>query len=141
MLFTALRHPDLLSVPGSHLKYRLSADDECALDELNTRLITLDRQPFLDPDFSLAELAAVLAAPSRQVSQLVNARHAMNVATYINRQRVQRAAQLLASSDKPIKAILFESGFRSKSIFNREMAFDFRASQPSGATLARPTLT
>jgi AraC-like DNA-binding protein len=39
---------------------------------------------------------------------------------YINQRRAAFAAELLAASDKPIKVIMFESGFRSKSTFNRE---------------------
>ena len=121
-LFTALRHPDLLSVPGSHLKYGLLPSDDAELDRLNERLLkTLHAtRPFLDPDFSLAELAALVGASERQMSQLINARHGMNVAAYINRHRVDFAAQLLLDSDKPIKAVPFEAGFRSKSVFNRE---------------------
>jgi len=122
ILLTALRHPDLLSVPGSHVKYGSLPADDAELDRLNERLsATLSgARPFLDPDFSLAELSVLLGATERQVSQLINARHGMNVAAYINRHRVEFAAKLLLGSEKPIKAVPFEAGFRSKSVFNRE---------------------
>jgi AraC-like DNA-binding protein len=59
--------------------------------------------------------------PARQVSQLVNARFKTNVSAFINQHRVQEAARLLCEEpDKPIKVVMFESGFKSKSIFNRE---------------------
>jgi AraC-like DNA-binding protein len=130
VLLTALRHPDLLSVPGSHVKYALSSADAAGLDELHGKLEDiLDReQPFLDPDFSLAELAALLDAPARHVSQLINARYDMNVSAYINLKRAKVAAELLAGTPKPIKVIMFEAGFRSKSIFNREFQRSFGAS-------------
>src|SRR4051812_27136395 len=76
VLFTALRHPDLLSVPGSHVKYGLLPTDETELDRLNQRLVAAlaSARPYVDPEFSLAELAALLDAPPRQVSQTINAR-------------------------------------------------------------------
>lgn len=122
ILFTALRHPDLLSVPGSHLRYGLLRGDRAELDQLNERMVeTLSAtRPYIDPDFSLAELAALLGASERRTSQLINERHGMNVAAYINCHRVDFAAQLLLVSGKPIKTIPFEAGFRSKSVFNRE---------------------
>jgi len=122
VLFTALRHPDLLSVPGSHLKYGLLPADEPALDRLDERLTSAlaNARPYADPDFSLADLATLLDSTPREVSQVINARHGMNVAAYLNRYRAEYAAHLLSNSDKPIKAVLFDAGFRSKSIFNRE---------------------
>jgi AraC-like DNA-binding protein len=122
VLLTALRHPDLLTTPGSHVKYGLLPSDQIELDRLSERLAAVfaTNHPYLDSDFSLAELAALVSAPTRQVSQAINARHGTNVAAYINRCRAEFAAHRLSDTDKPIKAILFESGFRSKSIFNRE---------------------
>lgn len=144
-LLTALRHPDLLSIPGSHVKYGFLPGGDAELDRLDERLATVfSGAPFLDPDFSLAELATLLGASERQVSQLINARHGVNVSAYINRHRVEFAAQLLLGSDKPIKAVPFEAGFRSKSVFNREFQRRFgmsptayRQSTTSGVTGVR----
>lgn len=122
ILFTALSHPDLLSVPGSHVKYSQSVADDVELDRLHVKLTALleERRPFLDPDFSPASLAALLDAPSRAVSQLINARHGMNFSSYMNQRRAAIAARLLRETDRPVKQVMFEAGFRSKSIFNRE---------------------
>jgi AraC-like DNA-binding protein len=123
ILFTALRRPDLLSVPGSHVKYLASGADAAALDALQSKLEALldEKQPYLDPDFSLAALARMLDAPARSVSQTINARHGMNFSAYMNARRARTACALLAAAPQtPIKIVMFESGFRSKSIFNRE---------------------
>lgn len=130
ILLTALRHPDLLSIPGSHVKYGEPVPDETELDRLEERLTAmLERtRPFLDPDFSLADLARLLDAPPRQVSQFINARHGMNVAAYINLRRARVAADLLSGTSKPVKTVMFEAGFRSKSIFNREFQRNFGSS-------------
>jgi AraC-like DNA-binding protein len=131
ILLTALRRPDLLSVPGSHVKYAVSALEDIDLDGLDRRLAQLleDRRPYLDPDFALAELGVLLDTPARQVSQLINARHGMNFSAYMNFSRARTAARLLVEHpDKPIKVVMHESGFRSKSIFNREFSRHFGAS-------------
>jgi AraC-like DNA-binding protein len=130
ILLTALRHPDLLSQPGSHVKYGISAPDEGELDKLETRMAAVldERRPYLDPDFSLSELALLLGAPPRVVSQFINARHGMNVSAYINFRRAYFAARLLSGTSKPVKAVMYESGFRSKSIFNREFQRNFGSS-------------
>ena len=123
LLFVSLRHPGLLSVPGSHVKYVRSSADAAELKALEQRFETLfrDRRPYLNPDLTLGELAILLDAPSRQVSQFVNARFGMNLAAYINQCRVRDSAQLLLSAPgMPIKIVMFECGFKSKSIFNRE---------------------
>ena len=131
ILFTALRHPDLLSVPGSNMKYASSSADECELDALERHLAHLlsERKPYLDPGVSLAEVAALLGAPSRHVSELVNARHGMSFPAYMNLWRARTASGLLLGApDKPIKSVMYESGFRSKSIFNREFQRHFAVS-------------
>jgi AraC-like DNA-binding protein len=123
ILFTALRRPELLSVPGSYVKYGASGADGGALDALEYAMNALldERRPYLDPDFSLAVLARLLDAPARSVSQMINARHGMNFSAYMNARRARTACDLLASAPRtPIKVVMFESGFRSKSIFNRE---------------------
>ena len=126
MLLTALRHPDLLSVPGSHVKYAQSAKPDEDMDALDARLAAVlqERQPFLDPDFTLAGLSALLDARPRHVSQLINARRGMSFSAYMNTLRTDVAARELEHSAKPVKIVMFESGFRSKSIFN--LAFQRR---------------
>ncbi len=63
------------------------------------------------------------------MSQLINARYGMNVAAYMNFWRARTAARLLVESpEKPIKIVMHEAGFRSKSIFNREFQRHFAKS-------------
>ncbi len=120
LLFTALRYPNLLSLPGSYARYAAPKAQDTALEQRLAALLR-DRKPYLNPDLTLAEIALMLDVPARQVSQLVNARFKTNVSAFINQHRVQEAARLLCEEpDKPIKVVMFESGFKSKSIFNRE---------------------
>jgi AraC-like DNA-binding protein len=123
ILFTSLRHPGLLTSPASHVKYAQANVSAADLSRLEASLVALldGSRPYLDPDFSLEELSASLGAPARSVSQVVNTRFGMNVSAYLNQCRIRHAANLLATvPEKPIKVVMFESGFTSKSIFNRE---------------------
>ena len=131
ILFTALKHPNLLSAPGSHLKYAASQASASELDGLEERLTELLKRerPYLDSELSLSQLAARLNAQSRRVSQLINARYGMNFSAYMNFCRVREAAQTLSASvPQPIKSVMYESGFKSKSIFNREFQRHFGVS-------------
>lgn len=123
LLFTALRFPDLLGGGAGSPKYTGSTVSDAGLRALVARFDECleVHKPYLDPDLTLTALAARLEAPPRHVSQLVNARFGVNVPAYLNRRRVEEAIRrLTAAPATPIKVVMFESGFRSKSIFNRE---------------------
>lgn len=123
LLLISLRYPNLLGIPGLHVKYANTRLPTTGADEIQRAFDTMMREskPYLDPDLTLAELAQILGVLPRNVSQLVNGRFGINVSSYLNQLRVEEAARLLEElPDKPIKAVMFESGFKSKSVFNRE---------------------
>lgn len=121
LLFAALRYPNLLSTPGSYVKYASAAAETGGGLEQRFADLMREQRPFLNPDLTLAEVAVMLGAPARQVSQFVNTRFKTNVPALLNQLRVQEAARLLSGEpDKAIKIVMFEAGFKSKSIFNRE---------------------
>jgi len=76
-------------------------------------------KPHLDPDLTLARLARKLTVPAKQVSAAINRSKNENVSRYINRLRIEEACGLLADG-KPVTAAIFDSGFNTKSNFNRE---------------------
>jgi AraC-like DNA-binding protein len=124
MLLTALRHPDVLDSPAASPKPAASSASD--LDELARRFAALleEEKPHLDPELTLGSLAVRLDVPERHLSQLVNSRFGMNFSAYMNRQRVLAAAQMLKTGPDAgttaVKSVMYESGFRSKSAFNRE---------------------
>ncbi len=71
ILFTALRHPGLLSLPGSHVKYaqstRPAADTNALFDRLET--LVFERRPHRNPDLALGDVSALLDVPARDLSQ------------------------------------------------------------------------
>ena len=133
VLYVALKHPELLDTVGAPLKYAYSGATPGDLEGLGCRLEQLlnSKRPYLDPDLSLSQLAAQLDASTRHVSQLINTRFGMNFPAYMNYCRIQQASQQLSAAEfasAAIKSIMYESGFKSKSVFNREFHRHFGVS-------------
>lgn len=92
--------------------------DFAALETAFLRL--MDDGAFLEPCLSLADIAERLRAPARNVSRMTASRLGENVSAYLNRRRAERAAEALVSTNQAITTILYDSGFGSKSAFQRE---------------------
>lgn len=73
----------------------------------------------LDPDLTLARLARRLHVPEKRVSAAVNRATGGNVSRHINGWRIRHACGLLDEGRSVTEAML-ESGFNTKSNFNRE---------------------
>jgi AraC-like DNA-binding protein len=74
---------------------------------------------FLDADLTLTRLARKLCMPAKQVSAAINAIAGENVSRHVNRYRIDYACQQLLDG-KSITQTIYESGFNTKSNFNRE---------------------
>lgn len=75
---------------------------------------------YRDPDLTLERLARKALIPGRKISQAVNRVQQRNVSQMINSYRIADAQRLLRDSELPVTEIMAESGFRTKSNFNRE---------------------
>lgn len=71
----------------------------------------------LENDLSLAELAAVVELSPFHFIRVFRHRAGMTPQQYLMRQRVERAKQLLATSDLPLVEIGFRAGFKNQSHF------------------------
>ncbi|MCB6178916.1 helix-turn-helix domain-containing protein [Rhodobacter sp. Har01] len=78
-----------------------------------------ERRLFLDPDLTLSQLARKMVIPAKQLSGAINRVTGANVSRYINAARI-RTAQKMLTQGKSITEAMFESGFNTKSNFNRE---------------------
>ncbi|MEM6771371.1 MAG: helix-turn-helix domain-containing protein, partial [Bacteroidota bacterium] len=79
--------------------------------------------PYLDPELSLASLAAALDLPEREVSQSINGVLGQHFFDLVNAYRIDHACALLDNpKDKgeTILEVMYASGFQSKSSFNTE---------------------
>ncbi|WVX51597.1 hypothetical protein ROLI_046990 (plasmid) [Roseobacter fucihabitans] len=80
----------------------------------------LTREPMhLDPNLTLARLARRLHLPEKRVSIAVNRATGANVSRYVNSWRIRHACKLIENGTSVTNAML-ESGFNTKSNFNRE---------------------
>lgn len=86
--------------------------------QIETRLT--GQQLFLNADLTLNLLARKLGIPARQISRVINQTRGCNVSQWINSFRIRHAQQLLCDTDAPVTDIMLDSGFATKSNFNRE---------------------
>jgi AraC-like DNA-binding protein len=82
--------------------------------------LVVEKQLFRDPDLTLNRLARKALIPARRISNAINRARGETVSQFVNRHRVAEACRLLAETDKSVTAVMFESGFQTKSNFNRE---------------------
>ena len=73
-----------------------------------------------DPNLTLTRLARRCALPVRQISRAVNRIQKRNVSQFVNDIRVSEACRLLRETPLSITQVIYESGFQTKSNFNRE---------------------
>ena len=76
-------------------------------------------QPYLDPDLTLSRLSRKLLTPAKQLSVAINRVKGENVSRFINRHRIEEACRRLEAGQS-VTAAMLESGFNTKSNFNRE---------------------
>lgn len=77
-------------------------------------------KPYLDPELTLPELAAMTAVPRGELSSAINSHTSKNFYDYINSFRVEEFKELLKASESKVNIldISFSAGFNSKSTFN-----------------------
>ncbi|WP_417694080.1 helix-turn-helix domain-containing protein [Roseibium sp.] len=96
----------------------VSAEEDVALIS-DLRILLAEQQLYLDPSLSLGKLARRLRVPEKQLSAAINRQTGENVSRYINSFRIDYACDLLQQG-QPVTAVIFASGFNTKSNFNRE---------------------
>lgn len=76
---------------------------------------------FLDPDLTIGRLSRKLGIPSKQLSAAINKSTGENISRYINRFRIDYACGQMIDG-KPVTTAMYDSGFNTKSNFNREFS-------------------
>jgi len=81
-----------------------------------------EEHPWLEPELTLAELAQRLRLHPAQLSRLINLGCGQSFSDFVNRYRVEEAQRKLADprfAHYSLVGVALESGFNSKSTFNR----------------------
>lgn len=80
-----------------------------------------DHTAYTQEVLSLKTMADRLGVPARRFSNAINNQYGESYSKYMNRLRVKYAEKLLRDNpDLSITAVMYDSGFRTKSSFNRE---------------------
>ena len=111
-------------VPNSRNKYEKILLSSAQKKEYRKRLIAFMQQykPYLRSDLNLHELSEMVHIPAHHLSQLLNMDLHQNFYDFINSYRIEECIRLLQQQDlkkKTILEILYETGFNSKSVFNK----------------------
>jgi AraC-like DNA-binding protein len=105
-------------------KYAKSGLNEAQVEELHEKLISMMEKdkPYLNAELSLAGLANSLAVHSNYLSQVINDKEGVTFYDYINKHRIEEFKRKANSGDSQKYTLLtlaYDSGFNSKSSFNR----------------------
>lgn len=130
VVFAGLNTP-LVDDETSNLEPRskTEADNAKAMTSEQARNITakLDdkirlESLYLDPELTLAKLTRKLGVPAKQISIAVNQVHQKNISRLINEYRIEHVKHALVATNDTVTQIFMNSGFQTKSNFNREFS-------------------
>ncbi len=79
-------------------------------------------KPYLDPDLTIFEVSSNINIPKHYITQIINEKMNKNFYRYINEYRINEVKQKISDKkfmDHPIIRIAYDSGFSSKSSFNK----------------------
>ena len=94
----------------------LTDSDLAAIAEKLNQAITSEKA-HLDPDLTLAKLAAMAHKPSQYVSQTLSQQLGTTFFDFINGARIDDAKQMLVDTDESVLDIALTTGFNSRSSF------------------------
>ncbi len=130
LLFSVFKNQRLIDVfsnLGTQLSNRLNPNrlDESVLVEIAGKVqdYVVNSRCFMDEGCDLKSVSRAIARPARHVSAAINHHFGYGFSTFINDHKVEEAKRLLRSSEgqnKSITDVMFESGYQTKSSFNRE---------------------
>ncbi|MCE4566204.1 helix-turn-helix transcriptional regulator [Maribellus sp. CM-23] len=121
-----IQYPDqnVEYVTETKTKYSTTILKETDAEQYARRLkhFMASEKPHLDPNLSLPELAGKLEIPSHQLSRVINEQFGINFFEFINQYRIEEVKARIgnpAFDQLSLLGIAFESGFNTKSAFNR----------------------
>ena len=119
MVYLGLKKPELFR---HGQKYQFSPLKDHDKEQYRERLTSLmeTEKLYLNPSFSLTEIALRLDIAPRHVSQIINESFRQNFRDFVNKYRIEESKRLLARQNQNLNilGIALEAGFNSKSAFN-----------------------
>ncbi len=126
--YKGLKHPQLfhpIEINDKKPKYEKSTLTDYQADLFLNQLkdFMLKEKPYLKPDITISEISERVQIPSRFISQIINNSLKQNFYEFISYYRIEESKKYLSDpqfTGKTILEILYESGFNSKSAFNKD---------------------
>lgn len=131
IIFNGLEHPDLFSGIDAE-DTAIARQAEAPTPELDPQeardlfdrieQLMAEKHLYLTPGLTVKSVGHQLVQPPRKVSLAINGLAGRNFSDYVNRWRINHACALLTDperADLSVMDILLESGFNTKSAFNR----------------------
>jgi AraC-like DNA-binding protein len=124
VVFMGLKHPEIFTGIEHKEKYQRSPLTKEEKEQHLRRLLAYmeSKRPYLNPSLTILNLSKKLSISSRYLSQVINETLGVNFFDFVNQYRVEEAKRLITDSSvnfRNILNILLDSGFNSKSAFNR----------------------
>ena len=120
IVYIALRRPETFQQTQ---KYQSSILNKSDKEVYRVKLISLMNQEklYLNPSITINEIAQKLDIHPIYVSQIINEIFQQNFRDFVNKYRIEECKRLLTQEDHHlnIMGIALDSGFNSKSAFNR----------------------
>lgn len=120
LLFLLLLKPEIYLLKEKYKNHKLTSDERLKYMAFFEQYMK-ETKPYKNPEISLETLAGDIKIPDRIVSQIINESFHCTFKSYINQYRINECIQRLSDPDSmgiPIKEIMYEVGFTSKSAFN-----------------------
>jgi AraC-like DNA-binding protein len=79
-----------------------------------------EQKPFLDPDFSLSEMAKNLGYTSKKLSHLLHQTYGVHFNEWVNRHRINYLIEIIEGEDHKhlkLEALIYQAGFQYRSSF------------------------
>lgn len=120
LLMLVFLKPEVLNRISSRYSRSGLKEDDASVQLYNIEKIMKEERPYLNPLFSIKELASMCSISTHHVSQVINSRLGINFSAFLNSYRIETAAEMLRDPicSMTILEILYASGFNSKSTFN-----------------------
>lgn len=130
VVFKAMAQPEIFSdlkqqqeTKPAKQKYAKTALTESQINQYKEKLVLHmeTQKPYLDPELNIDQLAGQLAIPSHHMSQVLSRGLNRNFYFFVNKYRIEESKKLLTEkkNQKTVLEVLLETGFNSKSTFNR----------------------
>ncbi|REC48965.1 helix-turn-helix domain-containing protein [Chryseobacterium pennipullorum] len=109
---------------GEVVKYQKNSPGETAILDIYEKLVyKMEKEKlYKDPELNLNYTAELLEVHPNILSQVINSMEKKNFYDYVNRQRIEEFKRIVILSENEkftILSLAFESGFNSKTSFNR----------------------